>query len=87
VENVSCEDVHLKNVCLPEETSCPFTENVNEIPSNDLFFPFLSRSSMACFYRAMMEELIGSVKQTHSVPLKSTDPPEVVTALISANFA
>lgn len=35
---------------------------------------------MACFYRAMMEELIASVKQTHSVPLKRTDPPEVVIA-------
>jgi len=39
-------------------------------------YPTLTRSSMACFYRAMMEELIGSVKQTHSVPLKRTDPPE-----------
>ena len=27
-----------------------------------------------------MEELIASVKQTHSVPLKRTDPPEVVIA-------
>jgi len=60
-------------------------ENVNETPANHLFF-YLSRSSMACFYRAMMEELIGSVKQTHSVPLKRTDPPEVVTALISASL-
>ena len=33
-----------------------------------------------------MEELIGSVKQTHSVPLKRTDPPEVVTAIISASL-
>ena len=35
-----------------------------------------------------MEELIGSVKQTHSVPLKRTDPPEVrvVTALISVSL-
>ena len=36
---------------------------------------------MACYYRAMMEELIGSLKQTHSVPLKRTDPPGVVISL------
>lgn len=41
---------------------------------------------MACFYRAMMEELIGSLKQTHSVPLKKTDPPEVVISLTYASY-
>lgn len=41
---------------------------------------------MACFYRAMMEELIGSLKQTHSVPLKRTDPPEVVISLTYASY-
>ncbi|XP_022805734.1 Fanconi anemia group D2 protein-like [Stylophora pistillata] len=36
----------------------------------------LTRSSLPCYYRAMMEELIGHLKQTHSVPLKKTDSPE-----------
>ncbi|KAK2547498.1 Fanconi anemia group D2 protein [Acropora cervicornis] len=39
-------------------------------------YPTLTRSSLACFYRAMMEELVSNVKQTHSVPLRSSDPPE-----------
>ncbi|KAL9960552.1 hypothetical protein ACROYT_G034027 [Oculina patagonica] len=39
-------------------------------------YPTLTRSSLACYYRAMMEELIGSMKQTHAVPLKRTDSPE-----------
>ena len=33
-----------------------------------------------------MEELIGSIKQTHSVPLKRTDSPEVQVAPISASL-
>ena len=36
------------------------------------------RSSLACFYRVMMEELVSNVKQTHSVPLRTSDPPEVM---------
>lgn len=36
----------------------------------------LTRSSLPCYYRAMMEELIGNLKQTHSVPLKKTESPE-----------
>lgn len=39
-------------------------------------YPTLNRSSLACYYRAMMEELISNVKQTHSVPLKRSDSPE-----------
>lgn len=40
-------------------------------------YPTLTRSSVACYYRTMMEELIANVKQTHSVPLRRTDSPEV----------
>lgn len=53
---------------------------IKQLQSYLTVFPFnhlVSRSSLACYYRAMMEELIGSVKQTHSVPLKRTDSPEV----------
>ncbi|XP_044183012.1 Fanconi anemia group D2 protein-like isoform X2 [Acropora millepora] len=39
-------------------------------------YPTLTRSSLACFYRVMMEELVSNVKQTHSVPLRTSDPPE-----------
>lgn len=43
-----------------------------------MFVLTLPRSSLACYYRAMMEELIANVKQTHSEPLKRTDSPEVM---------
>jgi len=51
-------------------------------------YPTLTRSSLAYYYRAMMEELIASVKQIHSVPLKRTDSPEVhKERLVKLNIA
>lgn len=51
--------------------------SVTDCANFDAFSLGSFRSSVACYYRTMMEELIASVKQTHSVPLRRTDSPEV----------
>ncbi|XP_031562635.1 Fanconi anemia group D2 protein-like [Actinia tenebrosa] len=61
---------------LMEDDTCAASES----------YPTLTRSTVPSFYRAVFEELIAYLKQTHGVPLKRTDVEQANERLTQLNI-